>query len=378
MSRAPSADATAATRLAAVTMEPKVLERIIALLPMDSACHAIGEATALLQTVAAICRSLPADFDDLVRHIGPENRAFWQGMVLRCFDFTVNSRVTFNVKDHYVTHREYDPNASELLRAAYREWEATHPDDGFGFMMLSESLAYWTHFNVYFHPKQYGFLRKIQYGELGLDAWPDHEDPFTLFCDLALLKDKFPPFRGHMRTHSHDCQTVHPVLLSPYRNEISQADEAFLHVDGLTQDIVAQGDLSMIHYWRDRHTYAFHDPEALLPIAARWGRLDALQYLLNLLDCNRIEDATIQTAVMASVENGQLDVVCFLVNQFPHFDYLVPAREAVRRWRFDIFRVFVIAETCAFTPADFACDSGASTAAQGILKGAAILSKDCV
>ncbi|KAJ0410343.1 hypothetical protein P43SY_002675 [Pythium insidiosum] len=254
MSRAPSADATATTRLAAVTMEPKVLERIIALLPMDSACHAIGEATALLQTVAAICRSLPADFGYLVRHIGPENRAFWQGMVLRCFDFTVNSRVTFNVKDHYVTHREYDPDASELLRAAYREWEATHPDDGFGFMMLSESLAYWTHFNVYFHPKQYGFLRKIQYGELGLDAWPDHEDPFTLFCDLALLKDKFPPFRGHMRTHSHDCQTVHPVLLSPYRNEISQADEAFLQYCGFAPA-----------FW----------PLRTHPISPRWSGFDA-------------------------------------------------------------------------------------------------------
>ncbi|KAJ0388661.1 hypothetical protein ATCC90586_011688 [Pythium insidiosum] len=72
-----------AARLAALTMEPEVLERILRCIPMSSAGHAIGDASALLQTIAIICRSLPSDCDDLVRHLGPGNREFWRDMVLR-------------------------------------------------------------------------------------------------------------------------------------------------------------------------------------------------------------------------------------------------------------------------------------------------------
>ncbi|GLE08046.1 hypothetical protein PINS_up018979 [Pythium insidiosum] len=199
-----------ATRFAALTIEPKVLERIVALLPMGSTCHAIGDATALLQTIAAICRSLPKDFDYLARHIGPENRAFWRDMVLRCFDFTINHNVKFNVED----------------------------DDD---VTMSDSLAYWVHLDVYFQPQQYGFLRKIQYGELGLDAWPDHEDPFTLFCDLAFIKDKFPAFKNEMQTRSDAQQCLAPVILSFYRNEVTRSDQAFLHHCGYAR-----------HYWTVR------------------------------------------------------------------------------------------------------------------------------
>ncbi|KAJ0391573.1 hypothetical protein ATCC90586_010616 [Pythium insidiosum] len=199
-----ASNASAETRFAALTIEPKVLERLVALLPMDSASHAIGDAATLLQTVAAICRSLPKDYDYLARHIGPENRAFWQGMVLRCFDFTIDHQVKFNVEDYGDMASSSDWDESELVRAAIDEWEAAHPGEG------------------------YGFLRRIQYGELGLDAWPEHEDPFTLFCDLAFIKDKFPAFRGEMQTNSDGEQFLDPVFLSSYRNEISRRDHAFL------------------------------------------------------------------------------------------------------------------------------------------------------
>ncbi|KAJ0391849.1 hypothetical protein ATCC90586_011599 [Pythium insidiosum] len=258
----PSSNASVETRFAALTIEPKVLERLVALLPMHSASHAIGDATALLQTVAAICRSLPKDYDYLARHIGPENRAFWQGMVLRCFDFTIDHRIKFNVEDYGNMACCYDSDESELdsdddmasssdsdelevsadnemlhscdsgesefILAAIKEWKAAHPNDDKPRVILNEDLAYWLHFDVFFHPQQYGFLRKIQYGELGLDAWPEHEDPFTLFCDLAFIKDKFPAFRGEMQTTSDGEQFLYPVFLSSYRNEISRNDLAFL------------------------------------------------------------------------------------------------------------------------------------------------------
>ncbi|GLE08053.1 hypothetical protein PINS_up018986 [Pythium insidiosum] len=231
-----------ATRFAALTIEPKVLERIVALLPMDSACHAIGDATALLQTIAAICRSLPKDFDYLARHIGPENHAFWRAMVLRCFDFTINRKIYFNVKDYNGVARDYhDPDASDYQRAAVVRWQVAHPDEYSPTRMLSDDLAYWVHLDVYFQPQQYGFLRKIQYGELGLDAWPDHEDPFTLFCDLAFIKDKFPAFKGDMQTKSDGDQILDPVFLSSYRNEVTRRDQAFLQHCGYAP-----------HYWTVR------------------------------------------------------------------------------------------------------------------------------
>ncbi|GLD96413.1 hypothetical protein PINS_up005096 [Pythium insidiosum] len=218
-----------ATRFAALTIEPQVLERIVALLPMDSASHAIGDATALLQTVARICCSLPKDYDYLVRHIGPQNRAFWRDMVLRCFDFTINHNVKFNVEDYnYVCGRYNDRDASEFQRAAVEQWLATHPDGDEPDMMLSDDLAYWAHLDVFFQPQQYGFLRKIQYGELGLDAWPDHEDPFTLFCDLAFIKDTLHVFKGVLETFSDGEQLLEPVFLSSYPKEVTRRDQAFL------------------------------------------------------------------------------------------------------------------------------------------------------
>ncbi|KAJ0388939.1 hypothetical protein ATCC90586_010389 [Pythium insidiosum] len=94
---------------------------------MDSVSHAIGDATALLQTVAAICCSLPKDYDYLARHIGPENRAFWQGMMLRCFDFTIDHQLKFNVESYGAMTYSSDWDESELTRAAIDEWEAAHP-----------------------------------------------------------------------------------------------------------------------------------------------------------------------------------------------------------------------------------------------------------
>ncbi|KAJ0412804.1 hypothetical protein ATCC90586_002434 [Pythium insidiosum] len=248
-----ASNASAETRFAALTIEPKVLERLVALLPMDSASHAIGDATALLQTVAAICRSLPKDYDYLARHIGPENRAFWQGMVLRCFDFTIDHQVKFNVEDYGDMASSSDWDESELVRAAIDEWEAAHPGEGVPREILNEDFAYWLHFDVFFHPQQYGFLRKIQYGELGLDAWPEHEDPFTLFCDLAFIKDKFPAFRGEMQTNSDGEQFLDPVFLSSYRNKISRRDYAFLEHCGYAP-----------HFWSTQRR----------PISARWSGFD--------------------------------------------------------------------------------------------------------
>ncbi|GLD93023.1 hypothetical protein PINS_up001615 [Pythium insidiosum] len=235
-----SADATG---FEALTVEPKVLEHIVALLPMDSACHAIGDATALLQSVAAISRTLPKEYGYLARNIGPQHRAFWRDMVLRCFDFTVSPRVKFNVMDYSNYPGELydpeesefnDPNVSEFLRAAVKQWHAANPDEDLPRMMLIDDLAYWEHLQVFFQPQQYGFLRKIQHGELGLDAWPDHEDPFMLFCDLAFIKDKFPVFEGKMQTKSDGDQYLYPVFLSSYRNEVTGSDQAFLQHCGYT------------------------------------------------------------------------------------------------------------------------------------------------
>ncbi|KAJ0412803.1 hypothetical protein ATCC90586_002433 [Pythium insidiosum] len=172
--------------------------------------------------------------------------------------------VTFNVKDHYVTAREYDPDASKLLRAAYREWEATHPDDGFGFMMLSESLVYWTHFNVYFHPKQHRFLRKIQYGELGLDAWPDHEDPFTLpklaiaQGDLAYLKK------------------LHALVLSDPR----LAEEPEMSFEDVTVAAIASGNIDIINWILTAVYPSQADEENLLEYAVYYGQTNVAKRLL--------------------------------------------------------------------------------------------------
>ncbi|KAJ0389603.1 hypothetical protein ATCC90586_010544 [Pythium insidiosum] len=149
-------------------------------------------------------------------------------MVLRCFDFTIDHRVNFNVDDLDDMASSSDWDESELVRAAIDEWEAAHPNEGVPPLILTEGFAYWLHFDVFFHPQQYGFLRKIQYGELDLDAWPEHEDPFTLFYDLAFIKDKFTTFRWEMQTHSDGEQFLHPVFLSSYRNQISRRDYAFL------------------------------------------------------------------------------------------------------------------------------------------------------
>ncbi|KAJ0410056.1 hypothetical protein ATCC90586_006449 [Pythium insidiosum] len=252
-----SVSASESAGAAALTMEAAVLERIVALLPMDSSGHAIGGASEVLQTVAAICRALPTSgvAGAVARRVGPANRAFWQRMVLRGFDFTVHSRVTFNVRDVEDSGLYYGPDDSALLQAAYEQWAAATPDDGSRDWMLGESLAYWSQLDVFFRPAQYGFLREIQYGARGLDAWPAHEDPFTLFCDLALLKDKLAAFHGEMTTHSDRRQPLHPVLLSPYRADVSaETREPFLQHCGFAPP-----------FWLVRAD----------PVGSRWSGFDA-------------------------------------------------------------------------------------------------------
>ncbi|GLE08050.1 hypothetical protein PINS_up018983 [Pythium insidiosum] len=214
-------------------MEPEILERVVRLLPMRAAGHAIGDATAVLQTIATICRTLPSDSDHIARHLGPTNRAFWCEMVLRCFDFTIDRGVEFNVEDHSNSLGNLDKDAiDEYTRAAMDAWDAANPDMSPG-EMLAQSLQYWKHLNAFFRPYQYGFLRKIQTGQLSRDAWPEHEDPFTLFCDLAMIKDKFDTFRDVMETSSDGQQFVYPVFLSAFHGRVKRADYPFLRHCGI-------------------------------------------------------------------------------------------------------------------------------------------------
>ncbi|TMW55252.1 hypothetical protein Poli38472_013143 [Pythium oligandrum] len=138
-------------------------------------------------------------------------QAFWRQLVLATFDFEVDLSDTFNVEDYSESSCEYYSEDREVLRAV-KKWERANNYAEVEDYLL-ESLACWEHLEMYFRPSQYGFLRAIQQGELPMDAWPDHEDAFTLFCDLSTLIDEFNAFED-LRTSSDGDQFIYPCLLS--------------------------------------------------------------------------------------------------------------------------------------------------------------------
>ncbi|GLE08047.1 hypothetical protein PINS_up018980 [Pythium insidiosum] len=280
---------TPSTRLAALTMEPEVLERVVRCLPMDAAGHAIGDATDVVHTISAICRTLPSDYSHLIHHLGPDNRTFWREMVLRCFDFSIDRTMRFNVEDFSDSVGNYDDYADDYARAAIDAWDDANPGYSPGWMLV-ESFRYWKHIHAFFRPTQYGFLRKIQYGELSVDAWPDHEDPFTLFCDLAIIKDKFAPFRGLLEADSEGEQVVHPVLLSAYRDRVKRTDFPFLNHCGYTP-----------HFWIVRRR----------PVSARWKAFDDMDgaRLSDAMECDSEDEVDADDAEDEEDEEDDLSDV---------------------------------------------------------------------
>ncbi|TMW55248.1 hypothetical protein Poli38472_013139 [Pythium oligandrum] len=193
------------TLLDAFTAESAIFQTVLSFVPVDTPSEAI-------QTLANISLALPSSHQWLAAQVNPSNRSFWQFMLFKHFDFTVVDDKTLNVDGNDQAYRE-DITDPKVLRAVAK-WEITHGADAEAFEFLDEDFEWWKGCGVYFRPSQYGFLGEIQSGEASMDEWPEDEDPFTLFCDLALLADRFSPFQDTLQTFSDGWGSIYPCLLS--------------------------------------------------------------------------------------------------------------------------------------------------------------------
>jgi hypothetical protein len=140
--------------------DPAIVASVMHFIPMSRE-RTRGEHTRVMRTVVSLCRAV-APFDRaLPRHFGPQNQAFWQGMVMRCFDFSTR-----------------DTSRNPPMESLTAPQEASLP-----------SLAVWNRMGVAFVPSEYGYLHKLQSIQAHTSAWPRKENAFTLFRDLALLVD---------------------------------------------------------------------------------------------------------------------------------------------------------------------------------------------
>ncbi|TMW55235.1 hypothetical protein Poli38472_013126 [Pythium oligandrum] len=131
-------------------------------------------------------------------------------MVLRCFDFTVDSRHRFNVPviDHHEQGGQFSPSSLRIQNLSLRH-KLRRPT-----WYLHENLKYWKYLGIYFRPSQFQFLSTIQMGEQDISTWPKHENAFTLFSDLAFLVDKISILSKHVYTNLSQTERAHPCLLS--------------------------------------------------------------------------------------------------------------------------------------------------------------------
>ncbi|GLE08044.1 hypothetical protein PINS_up018977 [Pythium insidiosum] len=220
------------------------------------------------------------------------------------------------------------------------------------------------------------------------EMYPSHPTADSVL-QIAVFHDQRDAAEWLLRNYPEECErppTENRFKLSPSGHcsttmiewlETVVADHPTLHtfynIDELSEDLVAQGNVDMLRFLLDRHPAAFTDSSVLLPVAARWGRVDALRFLLGTADGRAISDATVHAAVMEGVHYRQHDAVCFLVENFPDLSYLAEAQEAARRSSIQIFQIFVLMTSSPLTLDDFPGNSGGFREARGILKGLALI-----
>ncbi|KAJ3029059.1 UNVERIFIED_CONTAM: hypothetical protein HDU68_000272 [Siphonaria sp. JEL0065] len=131
-----------------------------------------------------------------------EDDVFWKHLILTAFDFSdpdeddFEGSHTFYMNDDkiYIELEETDlETGEEMFGEVFDRSEAVGGDEP---PYLLEKVRVYTKVGTHgfvYRPSQYGFLKSIQQGTVKITAWPENEEPVSLYKDLVYISKILTP-----------------------------------------------------------------------------------------------------------------------------------------------------------------------------------------